>query len=157
MPTLRRHIAFRGDHRQQRSSPRESPAPVTRAGQSRHQFSGQWMNIKRPPASGRASALRYNPAASSTTIFKTRNTPCRIAVRAELKKWRHSAKNRAHFCMTWTSFSADRRRIPSLDPETLRFTDDCQLKSADSQPRCDLRFPYGTGRRHSNGLLEQMP
>ena len=144
---LRRRFAFRGDHRQQRSSPRESPTDVSCAGQSRHEFSGQrMMTFNKHPASGRASALRYNLAGSSTTIFKTRSVSCGIAVRAEIKKWRNSAKSRTHFCTIWTSFGADRRRIPSLDPLTLRFPDDCQLKTAASQRRCDLRFPNGTGR-----------
>jgi hypothetical protein len=31
-------------------------------------------------------SLRVNIAATSTTIFKTRNTPCRIAVLSEIKK-----------------------------------------------------------------------
>jgi len=41
------------------------------------------MNTHRHPASGAASAHRYN-LAPSTTIFKTRITPCRNAVRADV-------------------------------------------------------------------------
>ena len=42
------------------------------------------MNMNTHPASGRASALRVK-FAPSTTIFKTRISPCRIAVRVEIK------------------------------------------------------------------------
>ena len=59
---------------------------VTHTGRSRHELSGQRMNMKPPPASGRASALRVNIAATSTPIFKTRNAPCRIAIRGEMEK-----------------------------------------------------------------------
>ena len=44
------------------------------------------MNGNIDPASGRASVHRYNLAAS-TTIFKTRITPCRIAVRADVGRF----------------------------------------------------------------------
>ena len=157
MPTLRRHIAFRGDHRQQRSSPCESPAAVCCAGRSRHEFSGQRMKMKPPPASGAASAHRVHRHTTSTPIFKTRNAPCRIAVRAEIKKSINFNKNRCRLAVRWTSRGVDQRRNMPFSRPILRFTDDCQLKTADSQPRCGLRFPYRTGRCNSNGLLEQMP
>ena len=111
--------------------------------------------MKPLPASGRASALRYNLAASSTTIFKTRNAPCRIAVRAEIKKSINFNKNRCGIAVRWTSRGVDQRRNMPFSRPILRFTDDCQLKSADSQPRCDLRFPYGTGRVTQTGFLNK--
>ncbi len=157
MPTLRRHIACRGDHQQQRSSPCESPAAVCCAGRSRHEFSGQRMNMKPPPASGRASALRVNIAATSTPIFKTRQGPCRIAVRAEIKKSINCNKNRCRIAVRWTSRGVSQRRNMPFSRPILRFTDDCRLKTDDSPRSSHLRFPYGTGRCNSNELLEQMP
>jgi hypothetical protein len=113
--------------------------------------------MKPPPASGRASALRVNIAATSTTIFKTRITPCRIAVRSEIKKLRNSTKNRTHFNAIWTLLGADWWRIESSGRPELRFSENRTLKTENLQRRCNLRFPYGTCRSHSNGLLEQMP
>jgi hypothetical protein len=113
--------------------------------------------MKPPPASGRASALRVIIAATSTPIFKTRNTPCRIAVRAEMEKLRNSMKNRTHLGAIWTSIGADRYRIQWFDHLKLRFSENRKPKTENSQRRCNLRFPYGTCRSHSNGLLEQMP
>ena len=110
-----------------------------------------------PPASGRASALRVNIAATSTPIFKTRITPCRIAVRAEIKKSIHCNKNRCRIAVCWTSRGIDQRRNMPLSRPILRFNDDCRLKTADSQHHCGLRFPNGTGRCNSTRLLEQMP
>ena len=147
----------RGDHRQQRSNPCESPAAVYSAGRSRHELSGQRMKMKQAPASGRASALRVNIAATLTPIFKTRHAPCRIAVRAEIKKSINGNKNRCRIAVRRTSRGVFQRRNMPFSRPILRFTDDCRLKTDDSQRRCDLRFPYGTGRSHSNGLLEQMP
>ena len=126
-------------------------------GRSRHELSGQRMKLKQPPASGRASALRVNIAATSTPIFKTRITPYRIAVRAEMEKLRNPMKNRTHFSEIWTSFGADRYRIQWFDHLELRFSENRTLKTENSQRHRDLRFPSGTGRSHSNGLLEQMP
>ena len=107
-------------------------------------------------ASGAASAHLYD-LAPSTTVFKTRNMPCRIAVRAEIKKLLHSMKTQTHLGAIWTSFGADSYRIQSFDHPDLRCTENRSLKTDDSQRRCDLRFPYGTSRSSSNGLLEQMP
>ncbi len=107
-------------------------------------------------ASGAASAHRYN-LASSTTIFKTRMRPCGIAVRAAIEKLLNSNEKRLDFGANCTSLMAAPRRIRSFDPVIVRCADDCQLKPADLQRSCTLRFPYGTGRSHSNGLLEQMP
>ena len=115
------------------------------------------MKMKQPPASGAASALRVNIAATSTPIFKTRITPYRIAVRAEMEKLRNPMKNRTHFSEIWTSFGADRYRIQWFDHLELRFSENRTLKTENSQRHRDLRFPSGTGRSHSNGLLEQMP
>jgi hypothetical protein len=61
----------------------------------------------------------------------------------------------------WTSLSSavDQRRnmlrFSRPTPAILLTTE--QLKTDDSQRRCNLRFPYRTGRSHSNRLLEQMP
>jgi hypothetical protein len=115
------------------------------------------MKLKQPPASGRASALRVNIAATSTPIFKTRNAPCRIAVRAEIKKSINCNKNRCRIAVRWASRGVFQRRNMPFSRPILRFNDDCRLKTADSQPHCGLRFPYRTGRCNANGLLEQMP
>ncbi len=115
------------------------------------------MNFNKHPASGRASALRYNLAAAATIIFKTRSVSCGIAVRAEIENLMDSKKKRPLICYFDTSFGDRQRTIPSFSPARMRFPDDCLLKTANSQIRCTLRFPYGTSRSHSNGLLEQMP
>jgi len=91
------------------------------------------------------------------TIFKTRRKPCRIAVRADIKKSVDSKKNRPRFGDIWTPTEDQQTRILSVGPGQPRFTHLCQLKTDDSQRSCQLRFPYGTGRSSSNGLLEQMP
>ena len=90
-------------------------------------------------------------------IFKTRFGSCRIAVRAEIENVRHSTKKRTDFGANWMSFGTGRYRIEWFCHVELRFTDDCPQKTDDSQRSCGLRFPYGTGRRSTTGLLEQMP
>ena len=75
------------------------------------------MNTRK--ASGRASALRVNRATPSTTIFKTRCQPCRIAVRAGSEKSMHSTGKRPRFGAICTSFSADRCRILPTGAVTL--------------------------------------
>ena len=114
------------------------------------------MNNNTDPASGAASAHRYN-LAPSMTIFKTRIQSCWIAVRAVIKELRRSKEKRPRFAAIWATLSADLNRVLSLGTVTLRFTAHCRLKTDDSQRRCGLLFPYGTGRSNSNGLLEQMP
>ena len=114
------------------------------------------MNMKTHPASGAASAHRYN-IAPSTLIFKTRCQPCRIAVRADHGKSMFSKEKRTHFRDILTSTADQQTQIHSFDQQHLRFTADCQPKTANLQRRCPLRFPYRTGRRNTTGLLEQMP
>jgi len=114
------------------------------------------MNGNIDPASGAASAHRYN-LAPSTTIFKIRITPCRIAVRADIKKSRPSKEKRPRFAAICTSLIADLSRILSLGVAPLRFTAHCRLKTADSERSSELLFPTGTGRSNWNGLLEHMP
>ena len=114
------------------------------------------MNMKTNPASGAASAHRYN-LAPSTMIFKTRCQPCRIAVRADIKASKDPKKKRSHFGGIRTSSEDQQTRIQSYGQATLRFTENRTLKTANSQHRCTLRFPYGTGRCNTTGLLEQMP
>ena len=126
-------------------------------GRSRHELSGQRMKLKQPPASGRASALRVNIAATSTPIFKTRITPCRIAVRAEIKKSINCNNNRCRIAVRSTSRGVDQRRNMPFSRPILRLTHHCQLNTASLRGRCNLRFPYGTGRCNTTGLLEQMP
>ena len=113
--------------------------------------------MKPPPASGAASAHQDHRHSTSTPIFKTRNAPCRIAVRVEIKMSINCNKNRCRIAVRWTSRGVDQRRNMPFSRPILRFTDDCRLKTDDSPRRCDLRFPYGKCRSHSNGLLEQMP
>gem|GEM_PF-2437524 len=81
------------------------------------------------PASGVASAHRYN-LASSITIFKTRLKPCRIAVRADIKKSRPSTEKRPRFAAICTSLITELNRILSLGVATLRFSADCRLPTA---------------------------
>jgi len=114
------------------------------------------MNRKLDPASGVASAHRYN-LVPSTTIFKTRITPCRIAARADIKKSMHSKEKRPRFAAIGTSLRADLSRILTLDAVPLRFTAHCRMKTDDSQRSCGLLFPHATARRSTTGLLEQMP
>ena len=157
MRTLRRNAASDRNHRRQWPHPREPRAAITGAGQSCHKISRQrMMTMKIRLASGAASAHRYN-LAPSTLIFQTRIQPCRIAVRAEIEKCEQFGKKRPHLGAGYRSLSADLCRIPALGQRHLRFSEHCQLKTADSQRRCGLRFPYGTGRCNFTGLLEQMP
>ena len=114
----------RGDHRWQRSSPCESPKAACCAGRSRHELSGQRMKMKQAPESGRASALRVNIAATLTPIFKTRITPCRIAVRAEIKKSINGNKNRRRIALRWASRGVYQRRNMPFSRPILQFTDD---------------------------------
>ena len=114
------------------------------------------MNTHRHPASGVASARRYN-LAPLMTIVKTRITRCRIAVRADIKMSRPSKEKRRHFAAIGTSLSADLNRVLSLDAVRLRFTAHWRLKTDDSRRSCGLLFPYATRRRSTTGLLEQMP
>ena len=66
-------------------------------------------------------------------------------------------ENRPHSGDIPTSSEDSQTQTLSFGHGTLRFTDDCRLKTDDSQRSCGLRFPYGTGRCNSTGLLEQMP
>ena len=115
------------------------------------------MNRNTDPVSGRASALRVDRAAPLMTIFKTRSKPCRIAVRADIKKSRHSKEQRPCFAAICTSLSTDLSRILPLAAVLARFTAHCRRKTDDSQRSCGLLFPSSTGRSNSYGLLEQMP
>ena len=76
---------------------------------------------------------------------------------AALKKSMDSMGKHSGFGVVWTSSADQPTRIPSFDPVTLRFTENRTLKTEHPEQRCQLRFPYGTGRSPSNGLLEQMP
>jgi len=89
--------------------------------------------------------------------FKTRITSCRIAVRADIKTSMNPKKKRSHFGGIGTSSEDQQTRIQSYGQAALRFTENRKLKTANSQHRCALRFPYGTGRCNTTGLLEQMP
>ncbi len=113
--------------------------------------------MKPPPASGAASAHRVHRRTTSTAILETRNTPCRIALRAEMEKLRNSMKNQTHFGTIWTSLNSSLCQILQFGPELLRFSENRKPKTENSQRRCDLRFPYCTGRCNTTGLLEQMP
>ncbi|MDA1229679.1 MAG: tyrosine-type recombinase/integrase [Planctomycetota bacterium] len=95
--------------------------------------------------------------APSTTIFKTRIKPCRIAVRADIEKCAQLRKKRLRFGAISTSLRADLRQTLSPGAVTRHFTDHDRLKTDDSQRRCELCFPYGTRRRSNTRLLEQMP
>ena len=158
MRTLRRNAAPDRDHRQQWSSPCESPAAITGAGQSCHEISGQrMMRMNTQPASGWASALRVNLATTPTTIFKTRIKLCRIAVRANHEKCEQITTSRRQNYAITTTFGDQQMRVRSFNPAFARFTEHCQLKTDDLQRTCRLRFPYGTDRCNTTGLLEQMP
>ena len=104
--TLRRHVAPDRDHRRQWSSPCESPAAVAGAGRSRHELSGQRMKYETTPGERQGVSPPSQPA-TSTPIFKTRITPCRIAVRADIKKSMHSKENRTAISVPiWTSLGS---------------------------------------------------
>ena len=109
------------------------------------------------PASGVASAHRYNLAPSSMTIFKTRIKPCRIAVRADIQNSLPSKNKQRRFAAIRQPHFGDLNQIQSSEAMPLRFTDYWHLKADDLQRSSALLFPYVAGRRHSNGLLEQMP
>ena len=96
--------------------------------------------MKTNPASGRASAHRYN-LASLTTIFKTRIEPCPIAVRADIKKSEPLKKKPRGFAAIRSLRIMDPNRIQSSVAASLRFTDHWRLKTDDSQRRCKLLFP----------------
>ncbi len=113
------------------------------------------MNSNTDPASGAASAHWYN-LTPSMTIFKTRIQWCWIAVRADNEKCGQLTENRRRLCGLRTSFVDGHRGVPMISRDFVRFTAHWQLKTDDSQRRCGLLFPYGTGRSNSNGLLEQM-
>ena len=113
--------------------------------------------MKTHPASGRASALRVNRATASTTNFKTRFDPCRIAVRAGIEKSGQFSKKRPRFGANCTSLGAELCRIPSLARPLLRFTENRTLKTEHPQRSCTLRFPYAACRCNTTGLPEQMP
>ena len=113
------------------------------------------MRMKTQQASGWASALRVNLA--STTHFKTRISPCRIAVRADHEKYGQLTENRRRFCGICTSSGDQQSQIPSLDRPLLRFTEHRTLKTEHPQPRCELRFRYAACRCNTTELLEQMP
>ena len=113
------------------------------------------MSMQTQQASGRASALRVNHI--WLAIFKTRFQSCPIAVRAAVKTLLHSKGKRPRFGDNNTSSRHQQFRILSPDRMSLRFTHHCPLKTDDPPCRCGLRFPYGTCRRNSTGLLEQMP
>lgn len=114
------------------------------------------MNRKIDPVSGWASAHRYN-LASSTTILKTRFEPCRIAVRADPEKCDALTENRQWFRRLSMSFVVGQSEVTTMNCDLVRFLAHCRRKTEHSQRRCELLFPYGTGRSQSNGLLEQMP
>ena len=146
MPTLRWNAAPDRDHRWQRPSARQSRAAITGAGQSRHKFSGQ-----------RMMRLNEHDIAEQMTIFETRIKPCRIAVRADHEKCEQFDKHRRRNCGSSTAFGDGQSGIQSVVAITWRLTEHCQLKTDDSQRRCGMRFPSGTCRCKSTGLLEQMP
>ena len=91
------------------------------------------------------------------TIFKTRNMLCRIAVRADHEKCEQITKTRRRNCGVCTSFGDQQKRVRPINPASVRFTENRTLKTADSQRHRGLRFPNGTCRRKTTGLLEQMP
>jgi hypothetical protein len=72
-------------------------------------------------------------------------TPCRIAVRAEIKKSMDSTKNRTRIFVRSAHHvrRIDQRRnsIRVALPMSLRFTDDCQLKTDDLAATLRLAFP----------------
>ena len=115
------------------------------------------MGMKTLKASGRASALRVNRSTASTTTFKTRFEPSRIAVRADLEKCEPFTKNRPRGSDLCTSSDDQQSQIPSLARLLLRLTEHRTLKTKHPQRRCKLRFPYATCRCNVTGLLEQMP
>ena len=155
---LRRTTAPDRDHGWQWPSPRQSRVVSTRVHESRHKLSGQrMMRMKTHQASGRASALRGGHTIAPTANFKTRIEPCRIAARDDLEKCEQFTKNRPRGSDICTPSGDQQSRIPSREALPLRFTDDCQLKTDDSQRSCGLRFPYATCRCNTTGLLEQMP
>ena len=90
-------------------------------------------------------------------LFKTRSTPCRIVVRADIKNLRRSKENRPRLAAIRASLSADLSQILTLDAVRMRFTANWPLKTDDSRRSCELLFPYATRRRSTTGLLEQMP
>ena len=99
------------------------PHHLPRPGRSCDQIYGQRIvNTHRHPASGRASALRAN--CRSTTIFKTRITPCRIAVRADHEKCDQLTENRRRFCGLITPFVNGTSEVSTISRVFVRFTDD---------------------------------
>ena len=115
------------------------------------------MRMKTGKASGRASALRVGHTIAPTPNFKTRFDPCRIAVRADLEKTRHSEENQSCVGAICTLLSAELGRIPSLGRPLLRFTAHRTLKTEHPQRSCEFRFPYAARRCNSTGLPEEMP
>jgi hypothetical protein len=114
-------------------------------------------NMKTRKASGRASALRVGHTIAQTANFKTRNDPCRIAVRADPEKSVHPKENRPRFGPICASLGANLCRILSRGAVTLRFAENRKLKTENPQRSCTLRFPYAARRCNSTGLPEQMP
>ena len=93
-------------------------------------LSGQrMMRMKTRKASGRASALRANRTARSTTIFKTRFQPCRIAVRADPGKSVNSDDQWANFGGIFTSSWEPQSRMQSVGHRNLRFAEHRTLKT----------------------------
>ena len=91
--TLRRSTAFDRHHRWHWPSAGETRAAISGPDRSCHKLSGQRMiRMTTKQASGWASALRVN--LTSTTRFKTRLKPCRIAVRADHEECERFTENR---------------------------------------------------------------
>ena len=103
---------------------------------------------------------RQAVASDASPRWPSDNVPVaeqRQAVHASINKSINSKENQPRFIAIWTSLSSAMCQILRFGPELLRFSESRILDTETSQRSFNLRFPYGTGRRNTTGLPEQMP
>jgi hypothetical protein len=119
------------------------------------------MHINKRQASGQGMLLRVGRNATAITIFETRCQPCRIAVRADIRKSINSIEkwpqrgNVSSSCGNQSDVQQNRILLP--DGVSQRIPEHSRLTTVAGKHSCGLRFPYTIGRCKLTGLPEQRP
>jgi len=103
------------------------------------------MHINKRQASGQGMLLRLSRSAPAITIFKTRCQPCRIVVRADIRKSINSIEKwPQHGNISSSSgdqSDVQQNRILLADGVSQRIPEHSRLTTAEGERRCGLRFP----------------
>ena len=103
------------------------------------------MHINKRQASGQGMLLRVGRNATAVTIFKTRCQPCRIVVRADIRKSINSIEKWPHYGNIGSSSGdqsdVQQNRILLPDGVSQRIPEHSRLTTVAGKRRCGLRFP----------------